>query len=122
MSDPIIDSIAAALAGQAVTALSTAGKKAVSKIRDMIRGRPEEDPETLAALDAAEGASAGQPEITALAQRLDERAAEDAQFNEELRTQGTTVHNEVHNKVDNKFYGNADKVIQAGEIHGGIQM
>lgn len=129
MSDPLLDSVAAALAGQAVTALSAAGKKALNAIRDLVRRKSEDDEEMRAALTAAEDRDAGEPEIKALAERLDREAANDAELAELLRSAGTTVHQEVtdnsksgDNRVSNEFSGTAKNVIQAGDIHGGLTL
>ena len=121
MTDPFLDSLATALAGQAATALGTAGAKALAKVRELIRRR-REDKETLAALEAAE-TEAGEPQIKALAERLDRVSAQDPEFAEELRTEGAQVHQDItagENSVVNVNHGNVDKLIQAREIHGGI--
>lgn len=123
MSDPFLDSLATALAGQAVTALSTAGSAALEKVRGLIRSRSEEDPETEAALEAAEQPTAAEPTVKALAERLDRVSAQDPRFAQQLRDEGAEVHREVTasgHSVVNTVSGNADKVIQAREIHGGI--
>lgn len=123
MSDPFLDSLATALAGQAVTALSTAGSAALEKVRGLIRSRSEEDPETEAALEAAEQPTAAEPTVKALAERLDRVSAQDPKFAQQLRTEGAEVHREVTasgHSVVNTVSGDADKVIQTREIHGGI--
>jgi hypothetical protein len=125
MTDPILDSLATALAGQAITALGAAGGKAVQKVRELLRRRSEEDPETQAALEAAEQPSAGQPEIRALAERLDRVAEQEPELGEQLRAEGATVHKEISssgNSVVNENSGNVDKLIQARDIHGSITL
>jgi hypothetical protein len=121
MTDPFLDSLATALAGQAATALGAAGTKALEKVRELVRRKA--DPETRSALEAAEAPSAGKPQITALAERLDQVAAQDPDFAEQLRGEGAPVHNEVsatHGGVVMQNSANVDKLIQAREIHGGI--
>lgn len=123
MTDPFLDSLAAALAGQAATALGAAGTKAVEKVRELIRHRSAQDPETQAALEAAEQPTAEEPAIQALAQRLDRAADQDEEFGRQLRAEGAAVHHEINasgQSVVNTISGNAEKVIQAREIHGGI--
>ncbi|TDD42108.1 hypothetical protein [Saccharopolyspora elongata] len=123
MTDPFLDSLATALAGQAATALGAAGKKALEKVRDLLRRRSQNDPETRAALEAAEQDSAGQPQVKALAERLDQVCAEDAEFAEELRTEGAEVHEEISaadNAVVNVNRGEVKNLIQARTIEGNI--
>lgn len=123
MTDPFLDSLAAALAGQAVTALGAAGTKALEKVRELVRRRAENDPEMGAALEAAEAPSAPEPTVKALAERLDQACGQDPEFARRLRAEGAEVHQEISasgNSVVNTISGNADKVIQAREIHGGI--
>ncbi|MBE9375786.1 hypothetical protein IQ251_15140 [Saccharopolyspora sp. HNM0983] len=123
MTDPFLESVATALAGQAAAALGSAGKQALSKIRDLVRSRAGEDPETSAALAAAEREDAGQPEVTALAERLDRARGQDSEFAEQLRDAGEIVHNQISatgGGVVNHVSGNANKVIQADRIEGGI--
>ncbi|MEU6264811.1 hypothetical protein [Saccharopolyspora shandongensis] len=125
MTDPFLDSLATALAGQAATALGAAGKQALEKVRDLLRRRSQNDSATKAALEAAEQDSAGQPQVKALAERLDQVCAEDAEFAEELHAEGAEVHKEISatgNAVVNINTGNAKNVIQARNIQGGITL
>ncbi|MDA3643235.1 hypothetical protein LZ318_20485 [Saccharopolyspora indica] len=122
MTDPFLDSLATALAGQAATALGAAGKAALTKVQELIRRRSERDPETKAALEAAEQ-SGDQPRITALAERLDQVCAEDAEFAEQLRAEGADVHNAIsatEGGVVNLNHGQVKNLVQAREINGGI--
>ncbi|MEV0698249.1 hypothetical protein AB0I53_10055 [Saccharopolyspora sp. NPDC050389] len=123
MTDPFLDSLATALAGQVATALGTAGEKALTKVRALLRRRSQDDPETKAALEAAEQESAGQPQIKALAERLDQVCAEDAAFAEQLRAEGAEVHKEISatdNAVVNVNHGKVKNLIQARDIEGNI--
>lgn len=123
MTDPFLDSLATALAGQAATALGAAGKAALAKVRELLKRRSEDDPETQAALEAAERPDADRPQVIALAERLDRVCAEDPKFAQQLRTEGAAVHNDVsaaHDGVVNINEGQVDKLIQARDIHGGI--
>jgi len=119
--DPFFDSLATALGGQAAAALGAAAHSAVEKVRGLLRRRKDEG--TLAALEAAEAPDAGEPQIKALAERLDRSAAEDPEFDRELREAGAVVHREVSasgNRVVNQVSGNAQNVVQTNEIHGNI--
>lgn len=123
MTDPFLDSLAAALGGQVAKALGSAGSKALEKVRELVRRRSEDDPETAAALEAAEQPSAGRPEAEALAQRLEEAGAEDPDFAERLRSEGAEVHQEISasgDGVTNVINGSAKNVVQAREVNGGI--
>jgi hypothetical protein len=123
MTDPFLDSLATALAGQLATGLGAAGKAAVQKIREILQRRSERDPETHAALEAAQQPSAGQPEIKALAERLDQVAQRDQEFAEQVREARAVVHNEISahdNSVVNHNTGNVGNLVQARDIQGGI--
>ncbi|MDA3626549.1 hypothetical protein OU415_13970 [Saccharopolyspora sp. WRP15-2] len=123
MTDPFLDSLATALAGQAATALGAAGKAALVKVRDLLKRRSERDPETKAALEAAEADTADRPQIKALAERLDQVCAEDAEFAEELRSEGAAVHNDVSaadDSVVNINHGQVKNLVQTREFNGNI--
>ncbi|GAB3684911.1 hypothetical protein [Saccharopolyspora tripterygii] len=122
MTDPFLDSLATALGGQAATALGAAGTMALAKVRELLRRRSQQDPETHAALEAAESESAGPAQITALAERLDKLCAEDEEFAGELRHEGAAVHNDItaSNNVVNINTGQVGNLVQAREINGGI--
>lgn len=126
MTDPFFDSLASALAGQAATALSKAGALAVQKIRDILRKRSEQDPETQTALDAAEQPSASDAEVAALAQRLREIATASPELADQLRAEGARVHDEISahsGGVVNINSGNVSgNVIQARDINGPITL
>ncbi len=123
MTDPFLDSLATALAGQTAAALGSAGAKALEKVRELVRRKSEKDPETQTALEAAEQPSAGQTEIRALAERLDQVGAADPEFARRLRDEGAELQQNITasgDSVVNTNSGNVDKLIQAREIHGGI--
>ncbi|MGI8308088.1 hypothetical protein [Saccharopolyspora sp. ASAGF58] len=123
MTDPFLDSLATALAGQVATALGKAGSQALVKVRELVRRRSQNDPETQAALEAAEQESAGKPQIKALAERLDQVCGEDAAFAEQLRAEGAEVHKAISAADDgvvNVNHGEVNNLIQAREIKGNI--
>ncbi|MEB3368247.1 hypothetical protein [Saccharopolyspora mangrovi] len=122
MTDPFLDSLATALGGQAATALGAAGTMSLVKVRELLHRRSKHDPDTQAALEAAERDDAGPAQITALAQRLGEVCAEDAEFAEQLRHEGAAVHNEItaSDNVVNINKGQVTNLVQTREINGGI--
>lgn len=121
MTDPFLDSLATALAGQAATAVGAAGRAAVQKIRDFLGKRAARDPATQAALEAAQPA---QPEtVMALAQRLDQVANDDPELAELISSARTVLHQELtagDGGVLNENRGTVQNLVQAKEIHGGI--
>lgn len=122
MTDPFLDSLATALATHVASGLSSAGSKALEKVRALVRGKAEEDGETRAALEAAER-TAGEAEIRALAERLDEARERDREFADRLSSEGEPVHREISagdDGVVNVNSGNVDKLVQARDIQGGI--
>lgn len=122
MTDPFLDSLATALATQVASGLSSAGSKALEKVRALVRGKAEEDRETRTALEEAER-TAGEAEIRALAERLDQVREQDREFADRLSSEGEPVHREINAGEDgvvNVNSGNVDKLVQARDIQGGI--
>ena len=124
--DPIMQSIATALAGQAAAALGAGGKKAVERIRELVRRKSEHDPDTKAALEAADDRPADHPKVRALAERLDQLAADDPDFGNRLRDEGTAVHRELSASSGGVVNQNTGTVggslIQTRDIHGNITL
>lgn len=123
MTDPFLDSIAAALAGQAVTALGAAGGAALTKVRDLVRRKSAEDPETQAALEGAEDRPEGHPKVQALADRLDEVCTQDPDFAARLRSEGAPIHKELSatsGGVVNENSGNVTGQLIQGQNFGDI--
>ncbi|SFD72133.1 hypothetical protein SAMN04487819_102303 [Actinopolyspora alba] len=123
MTDPFLDSIAAALAGQAAAALGSAGSAALAKVRELVRGKSEADPRTEAALEAAEDRPADHPKVSALAERLEQLEHDDPEFGARLREAGEPVHQQLRatgNRTVNQFNGNAHNVVQ-GETFDRIE-
>jgi hypothetical protein len=105
--EPILVSIAAALAAKTTTSLY-----------ELVKGKFAGREEAEAALEAADGASPDSPEVAALAAQLD---TEDPEFGEELRRtwQQTTA---SQGGVVNQITGNVSgKVVQARDITGDIK-
>ncbi|HET6711405.1 hypothetical protein [Amycolatopsis sp.] len=111
MPEPILVSIAAALAAKGATGLY-----------DLVKRKFAKDPEAIALLTAAEAAPEEAQPITALAERLHEAEAEDGEFAEALRAEWQKV-SLSHGSVSNQVTGNVTgKVVQARDIHGDITL
>jgi hypothetical protein len=107
--DPILVSIAAALAAKSATSL-------YELVKRRFVGRPEAEQ----ALDAATGAAADSPEVVALSTRLAAEEAADPGFAAELRNTWQQVSAErggVVNQISGTVSG---KVVQARDIEGGV--
>jgi hypothetical protein len=107
--EPILVSIAAALAARSATSLY-----------ELVKGRFAGRTEAAAELDAAAGTQPDSPEVAALATRLAAEETADPAFGVELRQawQQTTVSGDG---VVNQITGNVSgKVVQARDIEGGI--
>ncbi len=117
MPEPILVSIAAALAAKGATGLY-----------DLVKRKFAKDPAAVAVLEAASTASAasdGTRPIAALAERLEEAEVEDGEFAEALRTEWEKLpesrvsQGEVHNTVTGNVTG---KVVQLRDVHGNINL
>jgi hypothetical protein len=112
MPEPVLVSIAAALATKAATSLYDLVKQAFAKRA----GAPE-------VLTAAEGADAESPEVAALAEELAAVERDDPAFGAQLRAQWAkqaSQHAE-HGGVTNQITGTVTgKVVQARDIEGGV--
>ncbi|WP_290059281.1 hypothetical protein [Amycolatopsis solani] len=114
MPEPILISIAAALAAKGATGLY-----------DLVKRKFAKNPAAIAELEAAASAPSGTQPIRALAERLQSAGAEDREFAEALRTEweklpeSRVTYGGVHNSVTGNVTG---KVIQAGDVHGNITL
>lgn len=115
MSDPILISIAAALAGRAATTLY-----------DLVKRKLARDPAATTVLEASAGAAPGSAEIRALADELRKAEQSDPAFAQELRAAWSNTANQqnaeadaVANQITGTVHGNA---IQARDIQGGINL
>lgn len=121
MTDPFLDSLAAALGGQVAVALGSAGSKALEKVRGLVRRKAEDDPDTGAALEAAEQSEAGRPEVEALARRLEQAGEDDPDFAQQLRSEGAQLHQVIRNHgATNVVNGTAQNVVQTNTVEGGV--
>ena len=113
MPEPVLVSIAAALAGRAVVGLY-----------QYVKDHFKDDPDATAALEAAEQlteAAEDSPEVQELSERLERAEQADPEFGKRLRAEWAAV--QLHAEtggVTNHFSGTADKVVQARDIQGGI--
>jgi hypothetical protein len=107
--EPILVSIAAAIAAKTATSL-------YELVKRRFGGRPD----AAAELEAATGAQPDSPEVTALATRLADEESRDPAFATELRAtwqQVTAEQGGVVNQITGDVSG---KVVQARDIKGGI--
>lgn len=114
MPEPILVSIAAALAAKGATGLY-----------DLVKRKFATNPTAIAALEAASSAPEDDRPVTALAERLYEAEAEDGEFSEALRAEWDKLpesrvsHGDVHNSVTGTVTG---KVVQLRDVHGNINL
>ncbi|WP_206786265.1 hypothetical protein [Amycolatopsis sp. MtRt-6] len=109
MPEPILVSIAAALAAKGATGLY-----------DLVKRKFAKDPQAIALLEAATAAPEDTQPITALAERLHEAEAADGEFAEALRAEWQQISLD-RGSVSNQVTGNVTgKVVQARDIHGDI--
>jgi hypothetical protein len=115
MPEPILVSIAAALAGKSIVSL-------YDFVKHKLTGRTQ----ALAALEAAAGATPESAEVHALSEELEQAERDDPQFAVELRAAWariTTTQHADHGAVSNQIIGNiSGKVVQARDIEGGVSL
>ncbi|WP_181777449.1 hypothetical protein [Amycolatopsis pittospori] len=112
MPEPVLISLAAALAARSVIGLYK-----------LVKDKFSDDPEATAVLEAAEGAAEDSSEVRALATRLSTAEAEDPAFAERLRREWdrTAGHRAETGGVVNTVSGTVSgKVVQARDVHGDI--
>jgi hypothetical protein len=85
MSDPLLSSVATAVAAKAAELAVQSGKDACGTLVRLIRERFSHDKEATAALEAAQRNPADQAAVTGLALALQHLAAEDAAFAARIR-------------------------------------
>ncbi|MBM7769806.1 hypothetical protein JOD54_000010 [Actinokineospora baliensis] len=113
MPEPVLVSIAAALAGKSVGALY-----------ELVRDRFSKRADAAAALAASAGAEPESAEVAALAEELDREQRADPEFAERLREQWANEAQAGHadrGGVVNQITGTVSgKVLQARDIQGGV--
>jgi hypothetical protein len=85
MSDPVISSIAAAVAGKAAEAALEGGKSAWAALVRLIRERSGRDKDVMTALEAARRAPEDTGAVAGLALMLERLAGDDADFGARIR-------------------------------------
>lgn len=111
MPEPILVSIAAALAAKSATSLY-----------EVVKRRFADRKEAEAALEAVGGAPSDSPEVAALATHLAAAETDDPTFGVELRRTWQQV-SASRGGVVNQITGNVSgKVVQARDIKGGISL
>jgi hypothetical protein len=106
MTDPILMSVATALATKAATGLY-----------ELVKQKFGRHPERARALEAAEGKPAGSAEVATLAEALAAAGREDPAFAQQLRA-ATRV--DVRNVVSGTVSGHVVQV--AGDVQGNIEL
>ncbi|WP_026422551.1 hypothetical protein [Actinokineospora inagensis] len=113
MPEPVMVSIAAAVAGKSVGALY-----------ELVKAKLGRKADAAAVLVAADGKDPGSTEVTALATELETAERADPDFAERLRDQWAVDAARLHadqGGVVNQITGNVSgKVLQARDIHGGV--
>jgi hypothetical protein len=113
MPEPVLVSIATALA-----------TKAASSLYDMVKKRFDNRAEARAALEAATTTPDDEKTVQALAERLAAEEDADPHFKAALRAEWATVGVELHadhGAVTNQLTGEVSgKVLQARDVHGDI--
>ncbi|SDC52574.1 hypothetical protein [Actinokineospora iranica] len=113
MPEPVLVSIAAALAAKSITG-----------VYELVKTKFAKRAEAAAALEAAEGAAPDSAEVAALADELARAEKADPAFHTELRSEWAkvAVHQQAeHGGVVNQITGNVSgKVLQARDIQGGV--
>lgn len=113
MPEPILISIAAALAGKAATGLF-----------DLVKRKFSADSGAMAELEAAVEAPERPEVIEAVAERLAVAEQQDPEFRSALRDEWEKVQVDQHadhGGVTNQISGDVGKAVQARDIHGDIR-
>ena len=116
--DPMMQSIASTLAGNAAAALTDAGKQALAKIRELLTHKSTGDKETAAKVAAAEDREPEHPKVRELAEHLAQLAAADPEFERELRSHGDVLTRQVesHSTTTNHNTGNVTNLWQGRDF------
>ena len=129
MTDPIISSVAAAVAAAATTAIADGGRALITKLAALLRERSQREVAGQSALAAVEQTTLAAVEqnpqdavaTQRLAELLDQRMRDDPVFAHRLRElwedTTSTASGQVANTVSGEVRGS---VIQARDVHGGI--
>ena len=114
MPEPILISIAAALAGKAATSLY-----------DVVRTKFARNKEALAELEKVAEDPHDPELIHALARRLDDAEIDDAEFKKELRgawEKFSAAQQVTNGSMATQINGDVGKFVQARDVHGDINL
>ncbi len=91
----------------------------------LVKARFADNPEATAALEAAAGAAEDSPEVRELGRVLERTSEQDPEFAEQLRTEWERFTASGHAQtggVVNQVSGQVNKLVQARDIHGGVNL
>lgn len=114
MPEPILISIAAALASKAATSLY-----------DVVRNKFARNKEALAELEEASARPDDPQLIEALAQHLEQSEADDTEFKKELRDEWEKIiasQHVDHGSIATQITGDVGKFVQVRDVHGDINL
>ncbi|MBT8227007.1 MAG: hypothetical protein HKP61_21035 [Dactylosporangium sp.] len=122
--EDILTAVALAMAAKAVEGLTEGGRAAFAALTRLVRGRFQRRASAQAALADAETGPPDEARVQSLRDELAQAAAEDPEFDRELRRlwrdvspRPTANTGGVINTVAGSIAGNA---VQARDVHGGI--
>ena len=125
MSDELVTMIAAALSAQGRELLVAGSKSALTSLIGVIRQRFTRDPAEAEVLEAAISRPGDDQRIAALSGLLATAMAQDPEFAAQVFSHWqAAVRNEASGSdaVVNSFNGNATKVVQMRDVHGGLSL
>jgi hypothetical protein len=124
MADPVLIAVATALAGKAAGAIASGGAAALRSLLDLVKAKFAGRPDAEQALQAAHDEPQRTENVDRLAAALEEVAAADPEFGEQLRSLWDRASAELHadhggviNEVSGTVGGN---VVQARDVAGSI--
>jgi hypothetical protein len=128
VTDPIMLSIASAVAGKAAETVTEGGKSALAALVRLIRGRLRGNSAATRALESAPGTSADQSAVHALTRALEQAATADPEFAAHIRELWPQVRTEISAQdggtVNTSTGTVGGHLIQARDlnVHGGIHL
>ena len=124
MVDPLLVSIAAALAGKTAAAAASGGAAALRALVDLVKKKFDRDPEAADALRAAQSEPDRHDRVETLSVALSRAAQDDPEFAQRMLTLWNRATNELradHGSVVNQISGTVSgHVVQARDITGGV--
>jgi hypothetical protein len=128
MADPLMLSVASAVAGKAAETAAEAGKTALVALVRLVRGRLAGNETGAGALDRARSAPEDPAAVARLALALQQLAAADDEFAAQIRALWPEVHAELSGRAGRVVNSNtgtvAGHLIQARDLHvqGSLQL